>query len=101
MKIIEIAQPEIGTKESPPNSNQVKYNEWFYGKPVSGPSYPWCGTFVSWCFSFAGKQLPNIGYKKGFAGCQYAVTNVKKWGRIVTVPQAQDVVFFDWNGDGH
>lgn len=100
MKILEIAANEIGTQESPPNSNKVKYNTWIYGKEVSGAAYPWCGAFVSWCFAMAGFTIEKAGLKKGFVGCPYAVANVHKWGRIVTVPKAEDVVFFDWNGDG-
>lgn len=100
MTILEIALGEVGTKESPPDSNKVKYNTWIYGKEVSGSAYPWCGAFVSWCYAQAGKTIEKAGLKKGFVGCQYAVANLKKWGRLVTVPQAQDIVFFDWNGDG-
>jgi len=100
MKIIEIATKEIGVTENPPDSNSVKYNDWIYGKKVSGPSYPWCGAFVSWCFYHAGFPIQKAGLKKGFVGCQYAVANLKKWGRLVTVPKAEDIVFFDWNGDG-
>ena len=99
-KILEIALAEVGTKENPPNSNKVKYNTWIYGKEVSGPQYPWCGAFVSWCYYMAGMPIQKAGLKKGFVGCPYAVANVSKWGRIVTVPQPCDVVFFDWNGDG-
>ncbi len=98
--IIEIASAEIGIKEFPPDSNNVKYNTWFYGKEVSGPKYPWCGTFVSFCFAMAGLSLGTIDYKRGFAGCQYATRNIKKWGRQITVPKEGDVVFFDWQGDG-
>jgi len=99
-KILEIASAEIGTKESPPDSNKVKYNTWIYGKEVSGSAYPWCGAFVSWCYYIAGFPILGAGLKKGFVGCPYAVANLKKWGRLVTVPRAEDVVFFDWNGDG-
>ncbi len=100
-KILEIASAEIGTKESPPDSNKVKYNTWIYDKEVSGANYPWCGAFVSWCFYMAGFPIQHAGLAKGFVGCQYAVTHIKEWGRIVTVPKAEDIVFFDWNGDGH
>lgn len=101
MKVIEVALKEVGVEENPPQSNVVKYNTWFYNKEVRGKQYAWCGTFVSWCFSQAGLPLGVIDYMKGFAGCPYAVKNVKKWGRLITVPQAGDVVFFDWNGDGN
>lgn len=99
-KILDIASGEIGTKETPAGTNQVKYNTWIYGKVVSGPAYPWCGAFVSWCFFHAGFPILRAGLKRGFVGCQYAVANLAKWGRIVTIPKAEDVVFYDWNGDG-
>jgi cell wall-associated NlpC family hydrolase len=98
-KIIDIATSQIGTKENPPGSNQVKYNDWFYNK--KGASGAWCGTSVSWVFNEAGVPLGKIDFLRGYASCQYAVTNVKKWGRIVTKPEPADIVFFDWNGDGH
>lgn len=56
--IISVAQKEIGTKESPAGSNRVKYNTWYYGKPVSGNAYPWCMVFCQWVFSQAGAPLP-------------------------------------------
>ena len=55
---------------------------------------------MSWVFFNAKLPLGTIDYLRGFAGCPYAVRNVRKWGRLVTVPQPGDVVFFDWNGDG-
>ena len=39
-EIIDLAQSQVGTKESPSNSNNVKYNTWYYGKAVNGSSYP-------------------------------------------------------------
>ena len=44
------AQSEVGIKESPMNSNKVKYNTWFYGSVVSGSAYPWCAAFVCWVY---------------------------------------------------
>jgi len=96
-KILDIATTEIGTKESPSGSNLVKYNKWIYGKDTAAA---WCGAFVSYCFYMAGFPIQKAGLKKGFIGCQYAVANIPKWGRLVTVPKSEDVVFFDWQGDG-
>jgi len=50
-RLIQIAAGQVGVKESPANSNNVKYNTWFYGKAVSGSAYPWCAVFVCWCFA--------------------------------------------------
>lgn len=95
MKIVEIAEKEIGYKEEPVNSNETKYGKWFGFDGVA-----WCGMFVSWCYDKAGYPLGNIGFTKGFAGCQTAVTFFKKSGRLTTDPKAGDIVFFDWNLDG-
>lgn len=94
-KIIEIALAEVGYKESPPNTNLTKYGKWFGLDGVA-----WCGIFVSWCYSMAGKPMGNIGFKKGFAGCMTAVSYFRKKQMITAVPTAGDIVFFDWNGDG-
>jgi len=110
-KVIDIAKLEIGVVESPPNSNNVKYNTWFYDQEVkdgfnlkgekdANAKYPWCGTFVSFCFDKCELNLGKIGWSRGFAGCPYAVEKVAKWGKIVTIPEIGDVVFFDWQGDG-
>ena len=49
--VVATAIAEVGVKESPSGSNKVKYNDWFYGKTVRGSAYPWCMTFVQWCFA--------------------------------------------------
>lgn len=95
MTIIEIASKEIGVVEQPKNSNKTKYGKW-----MSLDGVPWCGIFVSWCYAMANKQLPNIGFKKGFAGCQTAVAYFREKKLVVTNPVEGDIVFFDWNGDG-
>jgi hypothetical protein len=93
--IIELALVEVGYTESPADSNETKYGAWFGFDGVA-----WCGMFVSWVFHHAGFPLGNIGFLKGFAGCQTAVAFFKKNGQIVTDPQTGDIAFFDWNGDG-
>lgn len=94
-KIVEIAIKEIGQVEVPTNSNKTKYGKWFGFDGVA-----WCGMFVSWCYSAAGYPLPNIGFSKGFAGCQTAVAYFKKNNKITTKPISGDIVFFDWDKDG-
>ena len=95
MTIIEIAKQEVGYTENPANSNQTKYGKWFGFDGVA-----WCGMFVSWVYFYAGFPLGNIGFKKGFAGCQTAVAHFRKTGKITNDPIPGDIVFFDWNGDG-
>ncbi len=95
-EIANIAFAEVGTKESPTNSNKQKYGKWFGFDGVM-----WCAIFVSWCYDQAGKRLEGMGYKKGFAGCQTAVSHFKNSGEIVKREDAKvgDIMFFDWNGD--
>ena len=51
--VLKVAISQIGICEKPKNSNNVKYNTWFYGHPVSGSAYAWCATLVDWCFEQA------------------------------------------------
>ncbi len=95
MKIIEVAEKEIGYTETPVNSNKTKFGKWFGFDGVA-----WCAMFVSWCYDKAGFPLGNIGFLKGFAGCQTAVAFFTKTKRITKYPVAGDIVFFDWNLDG-
>lgn len=53
-KLLNKAIAELGTEEKPANSNKVKYNTWYYGKPVSGSAYPWCCAFICWLFYKSG-----------------------------------------------
>lgn len=94
IEVIKIALKELGVKESPPGSNSVKYNFWFYGKAVLGAAFPWCGTFVSWCYYMAGYPLGNIGYTRGFAGCQTAYTHFKDC--LTTSPVTGDIILWSW-----
>lgn len=90
-QIIDIAKKEIGTKESPPDSNNVKYNTWFYGHPVSGSQYPWCATFISWLYK------AEQGLCKKTASCVDMLDWFEKRGQVVKNPQAGDIVFFKYS----
>ena len=49
--MVRIATGEIGTAENPLGSNDVKYNDWYYG---TKNKQPWCASFVSWVANQAG-----------------------------------------------
>jgi hypothetical protein len=93
-KVVEVATKEIGNGEAPKDSNKTKYGQWFGYNGV-----PWCAIFVSWCYHLAGCRLGNIGFIRGFAGCQTAVLHFTKTNEITTTPEAGDIVFYDWNND--
>ncbi len=91
--ILSVARKEVGTKESPPNSNRTKYGRW-YG--LDG--YAWCMMFVQWVFAQcgAGALLP-----VKTASCTELMNAARKKGLWVTSGyQPGDVLIFDWERDG-
>lgn len=93
-KILTIAKTELGVKESPSNSNNVKYNTWYYGRPVNGSAYPWCMVFVQWVFFQAAVPLP-----MKTASCGALMNAAKKAGQWITKGyQPGDVVIYDFPG---
>ena len=93
-KILEIARSQIGAKESPAKSDNVKYNTAYYGREVSG-KYPWCAVFVWWVFREAG--APELYYGGGeTAYCPTLMSFHKK--QKVTDYRPGDIVFFNFSG---
>ena len=60
-KALAIAAAEVGVKESPAGSNNVKYNTWYYGHAVSGSAYPWCMVFMAWVFAALAGEIDTGG----------------------------------------
>jgi hypothetical protein len=88
---------EIGTKESPPNSNQCKYTEWYN---MIGP---WCAMFCTWSDQLSG--VPTNSFKKGskYAYVPYIVSDARMGYNGLSVtsdPKPGDLVCFDWDWDG-
>lgn len=93
-KVLAIARAELGVTESPKGSNKVKYNTWYYGREVSGDSYPWCLAFVQWVMAQAGVSVP-----VRTASCGTLMTHAKRSGQWVTGDyQPGDVVIYDLPG---
>ena len=93
-ELLDIARRQIGTRESPPNSNNVRYNTWYYGREVSGAAYPWCMVFVQWVFDQAGVKLP-----VRTASCGALVRSAQSAGCWVTGDyRPGDVVIYDFPG---
>lgn len=92
--VLAIARGELGVTESPAGSNNVKYNIWYYGKEVSGSSYPWCMAFVQWVFAQAGVKLP-----ARTASCGALVTAAKTERCWITQGyRPGDIVIYDFSG---
>lgn len=95
--LLSTAQKELGVKEAPSNSNNVKYNTWYYGRAVSGKDYAWCMAFVQWCFDQIGKRLPFMT-----ASCS-ALLNWYKSNKpecIVREPLPGDIIIYNFGHTG-
>ena len=97
-RAIAIAEAEVGTKESPANSNNVKYNTWFYGREVYdglwGTQFPWCAAFIAWVFAVLAGEISNTSANTAVAvkktSCSVDAFVLKKGcsGRGIIVLQA-------------
>lgn len=89
-----LAATQVGISESPPGSNNVRYNTWYYGREVSGSRYPWCMVFVQWVFAQAGVALP-----QRTASCGALMRAAQMSGEWVTADyHPGDVVIYDFPG---
>ncbi|MEG1682177.1 MAG: CHAP domain-containing protein [Oscillospiraceae bacterium] len=92
-ELLQIAAGQIGVREIPADSNRVLYNNWYYGREVSGTSYPWCMTFIQWCANRAELSLLRT------ASCTALATWAKdnrQWQTEGYRPG--DVALFDFSG---
>ena len=97
MKISEAltkAVNELGVSEYPADTNNVKYNTWYYGRMVEGREYPWCAVFISFLFK------DNQHLVKRTNSCQQMLEWFEGRNRIVTDPQPGDIVFFKFKTNG-
>lgn len=96
--IISKAQSQIGVFESPPNSNNVKYNTAYYGHAVNDSSLAWCCSFIWWLFKECGAPELFFGGSKT-ASC----TTLMNYhaAQAVTDYKPGDLAFFNWSGQKH
>lgn len=84
-EILAVARKELGVKESPSNSNNVKYNTAYYGREVhdtASAKYPWCMVFQWWVFQEAG--VPELFYGgKKTASCGTLMDYAAAHGQLV------------------
>jgi CHAP domain len=95
------AKSQLGTKESPAESNNQKYGSWYGMNGV-----PWCAIFVTWCFEFGasdvGKDSPSFVKGSRYSYCPYVVSDARNGNyglKTTDDPQPGDVVVYDWGYD--
>ena len=94
--IIATAEAELGIKESPKNSNNVKYNTWYYGHAVKGSAYPWCMAFVCWIFAHVKEPAKPITKPTGKYSGTIPAPTLKKGSKGEAVKNLQK--FLTWYG---
>jgi len=96
--ILDLARREIGTAEEPAGSNCVKYNTSYYGRAVSGGSYPWCCVFLWWLFQSSGE--PELFYGGGKTASCGTLASYAKKNKLLTSGDYRpgDLVFFRFSG---
>lgn len=98
-QLLDIARAELGTKESPAGSNNVKYNTAYYGREVYDglwdTEFPWCVVFLWWCFRQAGAAELFYGGSKT-ASCRQLLSYHKR--QAVTDCQPGDIIFYNFHG---
>lgn len=99
--MVDWARSQIGVKEDPAGSNNVKYNTWYYGKPVNDPKAAWCAVFLNYGFNHLGAADLYNGGKKT-ASCITLYNWAKKEGLLIDPRTAEpgDIAFFDWQPNG-
>lgn len=93
-KLVQIAKSRVGIKESPPNSNTVDCNTWYYGRKVCG-GFPWCVVEIQYVFHLAG--LSNLLLRTASSSALYKW--FKSQGRIYKTPQVGDIAFYKFSND--
>lgn len=97
--ILTVARSQLGIKEMPAGSNNVKYNTAYYGRAVRGDSFPWCCAFVWWVFQQVCPSLFYGGDKTAY--CPALEIYAKNHGQWVTSGyRPGDCVLFDFHGGG-
>lgn len=94
---LDLAIKELGTKESPANSNHTKYGSWY------GVDYqPWCAIFVTWCEEQAGDS-PSFLKGSRYAYVPYVVGDAREGNnglKTTDEPIPGDLVCYDWGWNG-
>lgn len=101
--IVDYALSQVGTKERSAGSDDIIYNDFFYGHRVSNRysgQYAWCHAFLFYC---AQKCGINDSIFPKTASCQTGLNFFRNQGRYYTrssgyTPQTGDIVYFSTDG---
>lgn len=106
--LIEMARSQLGIKERSNGSDDIIYNDWYYGTRVNNNGvsgrYAWCAVFVSWCAEKAG--IPQSVIPKECNTTRLKDNLIAKGGKehLRTSgykPVKGDIIFFGSNASTH
>lgn len=106
--LIEVAKTQIGYCELTQKGGDEIIDSEIPGYTKYGEKYGnsyghWCAFFVLWCASEAGIPTSVIPKSAENGSCRQFVSWFKannRWKDESYEPNAGDIIFFDWNGDG-
>jgi hypothetical protein len=92
------AVSQLGVRESPPDSNQVLYCDWY------GMTGPWCAMFTTWAYETSGDS-PAFVQGSRYSYVPYIVSDARMtYHGLRTVDPHDavpgDLVCYDWGWDG-
>lgn len=96
-KALFFALREVGVKESPAGSNRgPRVDQYQKADGLKNPDvgYPWCASFINWCFVQAGRPLDELG-RSASVGNLLSAARKRGWAHTDR-PQRGDLVCFDW-----
>jgi hypothetical protein len=97
-RALDAAVADIGYKESPANSNNTRYGDWY------GQNYqPWCAMAVTYWYEVDAGGSPSFAKGNAYAYCPYVVSDARSQRNGLSVtqsPTAGDLVVYDWAWDG-
>lgn len=91
------AKSYLGLKESPPNSNETVFCDWY------GMVGPWCAIFVTYCDQCGGRPTPTFKRGQRYAYVPYILQDARNGAnglRGTGEPKPGDLVIYDWEDNG-
>lgn len=94
--VLNYARSQLGIVENPLGSNNVPYNVWYYGRVVTGSSYPWCAVFVSYVAEMVGAIAAAIIPRHAYtpSGASW----FKARGRFGSTPRVGAIAYYNISG---
>jgi peptidoglycan hydrolase-like protein with peptidoglycan-binding domain len=94
VKALKFGLKDKGVKESPPNSNRVKYSTWY------GIIGPWCAMFQTYIAVLTGSKTFSKGARWAYVPYIVGAAMKHEFGMHITNdPEEGDLVTYDWDND--